>query len=50
MSQEIYSFSIRKGNLEYAKLMAKLKKECDKTGQSFSYLVLQAIKDKYGRE
>lgn len=41
----IVSFSMKPSDTEARKQVNKLKKHCEKTGISFSYLVLTAIKN-----
>lgn len=41
----VVSFSIKPSDKDGRKQVDKLQKHCDKTGISFSYLVLKAIKN-----
>ncbi len=44
MSQTIITFSVRESDSENQEMVAELKKHCAELGQSFSWVVLTALK------
>lgn len=47
--QIIHTFSIRSKDTELVKLVDNVKKDCLKTGTTFSYVILKALKKYYDR-
>lgn len=43
MTNRVYSFSIKNTDTEKLKLVQELKQQCDKTGVSFSHIVLKGL-------
>jgi len=43
MTQKVLSFSVSKNDTANIKLVNELKKECKRTGQNFSWVILKAL-------
>ena len=49
MSQKIYTISVSLRDPKTLAFMEELKAKCKRTGQSFSWIVLQALKEHEGK-
>lgn len=50
MEQEIHTFSVKSADKKNSDLIKKLRADCKAQGRSFSFIVLEALKEKYDRK
>lgn len=50
MEQEIHTFSVKSSDKKSADLIKELRAACKAQGRTFSFIILEALKEKYDRE
>lgn len=50
MEQEIHTFSVKSSDKKSSDLIKELRAACKAQGRTFSFLILEALKEKYDRE
>lgn len=50
MEQEIHTFSVKSSDKKSSDLIKELRAACKAQGRTFSFLILEALKEKYDRK